>query len=112
LGAARVAGIDIDPQAIISSRQNAQQNAVAVDFYLADDMPSMKVDILVANILSLPLKLLAPALAGVCTNGGRIALSGILKEQVNEVVAIYSEWFEMNPPVMMENWVLLSGVKR
>jgi ribosomal protein L11 methyltransferase len=111
LGASRVIGIDIDPQAIIASQQNALQNAVEVDFYLADDMPKLEAGILVANILSLPLKLLAPALSEMCRKGGRIALSGILKEQASEVAAIYAEWFEMDAPVFLENWVLLSGVK-
>jgi ribosomal protein L11 methyltransferase len=112
LGAGSVMGIDIDQQAIIASRQNALQNSVEVDFYLADATPAMHVDIVVANILSLPLKLLAPALAGICRVDGKIALSGILREQVADVSAIYSEWFAMQPPVFMENWVLLSGVKR
>jgi ribosomal protein L11 methyltransferase len=112
LGAGRVVGTDIDPQAILASRQNALQNKVEVSFYLADSIPTLEVDIVVANILSLPLKLLAPALAGACRTGGEIALSGILREQASEVSAIYTEWFAMHPPIFMENWVLLSGVKR
>ncbi|HEY8084181.1 MAG TPA: 50S ribosomal protein L11 methyltransferase [Methylophilaceae bacterium] len=111
LGAGNVMGTDIDEQAIIASRQNAQQNTVEVNFYPADAVPSLQVDIVVANILSLPLKLLAPALAGICRTGGKIALSGILREQANEVSAIYAEWFAMDAHVFMENWVLLSGVK-
>jgi len=111
LGAGSVVGTDIDPLAIIASRQNALQNEVEVSFYLADAIPTLEVDIVVANILSLPLKLLAPALAGACRSGGKIALSGILREQASEVSAIYAEWFAMHPPVFMENWVLLSGVK-
>jgi ribosomal protein L11 methyltransferase len=112
LGAGNVVGIDIDPQAIIASRQNALQNNVVVDFYLADATPAVSVDIIVANILSLPLKLLAPALAGACRIGGKIALSGILREQADDVIAVYGEWFDMKPPVFMENWALLSGAKR
>ncbi|HEY7985528.1 MAG TPA: 50S ribosomal protein L11 methyltransferase [Methylophilaceae bacterium] len=112
LGAGNVVGTDIDEQAILASRQNAQQNTVEVSFYSADDIPVLQVDIVVANILSLPLKLLAPALAGACRIGGKIALSGILREQASEISAIYAEWFAMNPPVFMENWVLLNGVKR
>jgi ribosomal protein L11 methyltransferase len=77
-----------------------------------DDMPALNADILIANILSLPLKLLAPALAEACRKGGKIALSGILREQVSDVAPIYAEWFEMDAPVFLENWVLLSGVKR
>jgi ribosomal protein L11 methyltransferase len=112
LGAAKVTGVDIDAQAIIASRQNALQNNVQVEFYLVDEMPDLNADILVANILSLPLKLLAPALADACREGGKITLSGILREQVNDVAQIYAEWFEMDAPVFLENWGLLSGVKR
>lgn len=112
LGAGKVIGIDIDPQAIIASHSNAEQNQVVADFYLADDMPAIAADIVVANILSIPLKLLAPALAQACRSGGKIALSGILAEQAEDVMAIYAEWFDMAAPVFMDNWTLLSGTKR
>lgn len=112
LGAGKVLGIDIDPQAIISSRSNAEQNQVEADFWLADAMPPIAADIVVANILSIPLKLLAPALARACRSGGKIALSGILAEQADDVMAIYAEWFDMAAPIFMDNWTLLSGIKR
>ncbi|MCE9632677.1 MAG: 50S ribosomal protein L11 methyltransferase [Methylophilales bacterium] len=112
LGAGEVIGIDIDPQAMIASRYNAQQNEVQAQFYLPDEIPSLRADIVVANILSIPLKLLAPALAGACKAGGKIALSGILAEQAQEVAAIYTEWFNMSEPIFMENWTLLTGIKR
>lgn len=112
LGAGEVIGVDIDPQAIIASRQNAQQNQVSAEFYLPDNAPSLSADIVVANILSIPLKVLAPALAGACKQGGKIALSGILAEQAQEVAAIYAQWFNMAEPVFMENWTLLTGSKR
>lgn len=112
LGAGKVLGVDIDPQAIIASHSNAEQNQVSADFYLADDMPAIAADIVVANILSIPLKLLAPALAQSCRSGGKIALSGILAEQAEDVMAIYAEWFDMAAPVFMDNWTLLSGIKR
>jgi ribosomal protein L11 methyltransferase len=112
LGAGKVIGIDIDPQAIIASHSNAEQNQVVADFYIADDMPAIAADIVVANILSIPLKLLAPALAQACRSGGKIALSGILAEQAEDVMAIYAEWFDMAAPVFMDNWTLLSGTKR
>lgn len=112
LGAGKVLGVDIDPQAIISSHSNAEQNQVEAEFCLADASPDFSADIVVANILSIPLKLLAPALAHACRSGGQIALSGILAEQATEVSAIYAEWFEMNDPVFMDNWTLLSGTRR
>lgn len=112
LGAGQVLGIDIDPQAIIASRSNAEQNKVAADFQLADTTPTISVDIVIANILSIPLKILAPVLAQACRSGGKVALSGILAEQAEDVMAIYAEWFDMSTPVFMDNWTLLSGIKR
>ncbi|OIQ82327.1 ribosomal protein L11 methyltransferase [mine drainage metagenome] len=113
LGAGDVLGVDIDPQAMVASRYNAENNlASSVAFVLPNDMPAITTDIVVANILSSPLKLLAPALAGHCRKGGRIALSGVLAEQAEEVSACYSSWFDMHAPVFMENWTLLTGTKR
>lgn len=113
LGAGETLGVDIDPQAILSSQQNAEQNAVAAEFCLPDAMPlSYTADVVVANILSIPLKVLAPVLAQACRPGGRIALSGILAEQADEVAGVYAGWFDMAPPVFMDNWTLLTGTKR
>lgn len=111
-GAGETIGVDIDPQAMVASRFNAENNGADVRFFLPDDMPTMITDVVVANILASPLKVLAPALASHCKSGGRIALSGILREQAEEVSAIYGEWFEMNPPQPLENWVLLTGRKK
>lgn len=112
LGAGSTLGVDIDEQAIISSRHNADQNQVNAWFCLPDAMPDFQADIVVANILSIPLRILAPALAAICRSGGRIALSGILAEQAESVMAVYSEWFDMANPEYREQWTLLSGVKR
>lgn len=112
LGAGATLGVDIDPQAIVSSLQNAEQNDVEAVFCLPDAMPPQAADVVVANILSIPLKMLAPLLAQSCLSGGRIALSGILAEQAEEVSGVYAQWFDMAPPIFMENWTLLSGSKR
>jgi ribosomal protein L11 methyltransferase len=112
LGAAEVVGVDIDGQAIISSNFNAEQNQVSADFYMATDYPEKQADIVVANILSSALSVLAPALAGACKQHGRIALSGILREQAEQVSAIYAEWFTMDAPVFMDSWTLLTGTKK
>lgn len=112
LGAGETLGTDIDPQAIQASRYNAENNHAEVRFELPDAMPQFTADVVVANILTNPLRLLAPALAGYCRPGGRIALSGILREQAEDVSACYSEWFDMAPPVSLDNWVLLTGRKR
>jgi len=112
LGASEVVGVDIDAQAIISSEFNAEQNQVSADFYMATDYPEKQADIVVANILSSALSVLAPALAGACKQGGKIALSGILREQAEQVSAIYAEWFTMDAPVFMDSWTLLTGTKK
>ena len=112
LGAKEVVGVDIDAQAIIASQFNAEQNHVEADFYMATHYPEKPADIVVANILSSALMVLAPALARACKKHGRIALSGILREQAEQVSAIYAEWFNMDAPVFMDSWVLLSGTKK
>ena len=112
LGAGKTLGVDIDPQAMVASRYNAENNQADVQFTLPDAMPPFTADVVVANILASPLKVLAPALAAHCRPGGRIALSGILREQTGDVSACYNEWFDMEPPLALENWVLLTGRKR
>lgn len=112
LGAGLVVGTDIDAQAIQSSVYNAEQNAVTADFYLASQYQSQEFDIVVANILSSALSVLAPALAKSCKDRGKIALSGILREQESAVSAIYAEWFDMEAPQYMDSWVLLTGTKK
>lgn len=112
LGASKVVGTDIDAQAIQASLYNAEQNAVQAMFYHANDYQTEEYDIVVANILSSALSVLAPALAKSCRPGGKIALSGILKEQAEAVSAIYATWFDMQPPVYMDAWVLLTGSKK
>lgn len=112
LGASKVVGTDIDAQAIQASLYNAEQNAVQASFYHANDYQTEEYDIVVANILSSALSVLAPALAKSCKSGGKIALSGILKEQAEAVSAIYAPWFDMQAPVYLDAWVLLTGSKK
>lgn len=117
LGAAQVLGTDIDPQAIAASRYNAERNAVEAEFLLPDALSpgrlrAQPADLVVANILSSALSVLAPALAAACRAGGRLALSGILREQADQVAAIYAEWFNMQAPVYLESWVLLTGIRK
>ncbi len=112
LGASDVVGTDIDTQAIIASEYNAQQNKVNATFVDANQYQTAQFDIVVANILSSALSVLAPALASSCKLGGKIALSGILKEQAQDVSAIYAQWFHMDAPLTMDAWVLLTGTKR
>lgn len=112
LGANKVVGVDIDEQAIQSSVYNAEQNQVTADFFTAKQYQAESFDIVVANILSSALSVLAPALAGACKPGAKIALSGILREQASAVSAIYAEWFDMEAAQTMDAWVLLTGTKK
>lgn len=112
LGAGKVIGIDIDPQAVQSARDNAERNAVDAQFYLPDTAPSAQYAIVIANILSNPLKVLAPMLAARVRSGGHIVLSGILAEQAEEMRALYGKWFSMHPAKIDEGWTCLSGIRR
>lgn len=115
LGAERVVGTDIDPQALEASRDNAQRNQLADErfpLYLPDAMPAEPADILVANILAGPLVSLAPQLSTLVKPGGRIALSGILAEQTGEILAAYTESFELDPVAEKDGWIRVSGVRR
>ena len=112
LGAASASGVDVDSQALQASRDNATANQVVAQFYLPDDAPQQQVDIVVANILTNPLKLLAPLLAQATRLRGRIVLSGILSAQAEDVMKIYSQWFNLVPPIMEDGWACVSGTKR
>jgi ribosomal protein L11 methyltransferase len=114
LGAAPVLGIDIDPQAVEAARDNAARNAVVARFGLPDDVElgASRYQVLVANILTNPLKALAPLLAGKVEVAGRVALSGILEAQAEDVIAVYGAWFEMRVWAVDEGWVCLEGRRR
>jgi ribosomal protein L11 methyltransferase len=112
LGAGEVVGVDIDPQAVQASRDNAQRNGVDIRFALPDGLARAQYDVVIANILSNPLRVLAPALAASVKTGGRIVLSGVLAEQAEEMNALYGEWFDMAPARTDEGWARLTGIKR
>ena len=111
LGSAPVHGVDIDPQAIVAARDNAERNAVDACFEDSDKPIDGQFDIVVANILSNPLKVLAPAICGHVRPGGRLALSGILAEQAEEMIAIYAAWIPLVIADTREGWVCLAGRK-
>jgi ribosomal protein L11 methyltransferase len=111
LGARRAVGVDIDPDAVGTARANARRNDVAGEFLEACAPLTFTADVVIANILANPLKVLAPMLASRCRRGGQIALSGILSDQASEVESCYSPWIAFAPPAEAEGWVCLSGVK-
>jgi len=113
LGAASVIGVDVDSQAVQASHDNASVNGVDdIRFYLPDDMPTGNYDLVIANILTNPLRMLAPLLAKATRQGGRIVLSGILEEQAQDLMKIYQQWFDLNAPTFEDGWSCLSGYKR
>ncbi len=112
VGAASVTGTDIDPQAVEAAHDNALMNQVEASFYLPDDMPEGTYDVVVANILANPLKLLAPALLGRVKPQGALVLSGVLARQADEVISAYRA---IDPSVKLavwrqeEDWVCIAG---
>ena len=118
LGIDHADGVDIDPQALTATHDNAETNQVRdkIETFLPDDYQKQhadtQYDIVVANILSGPLAELASMLAGHTKAGGDIVLSGILREQAGHLIETYSQFFKMDEPVFEEDWVLLHGVKK
>ena len=115
LGARQAVGTDIDPQALEASRDNAERNGIAPErftLYLPEQLPQEPADVVVANILAGPLVSLAPQITALVKPGGRLALSGILAEQADEVRAAYSGAFDLDPTADKDGWVRISGVRR
>ena len=111
LGAAQVTGVDIDEQAVQATRDNAQANHVVVQSLLPDGLSDGHFDVVVANILSNPLKVLAPMLAGRVRSGGQLILSGVLERQAQEVAAAYAPWLPLTVWQARDGWVCLAGTK-
>lgn len=109
LGAGVVHAVDIDEQAVQSTRQNAQINHVQVEAFLPDGVPDGCSQIVVANILSNPLKVLAPMLAARVAPGGFLVLSGVLERQAAEVAQAYAPWISLQVWQAREGWVCLAG---
>jgi ribosomal protein L11 methyltransferase len=114
LGAKKVIGIDIDPQALQASLANAKRNYVddRLELYLPKDQPTLKADIVVANILAGPLRELAPIIMAYVGDQGLLALSGVLEEQAQSLQNIYGQCCDMAPVTVQEEWVRLNGQKK
>jgi ribosomal protein L11 methyltransferase len=114
LGATAVSAVDIDPQALLATRDNAERNGVAhlITPQLVETASLAPVDILLANILAGPLESLAPSFASLVQVGGRLVLSGILRNQAEAVATTYAPWFDIAPVVVRDDWARLDGVRR
>jgi ribosomal protein L11 methyltransferase len=111
LGASKVLGVDIDPQAVSAAKNNAERNNVSAQFDDSSRALRGQFDIVVANILANPLKALAPAITAHVRPGGRLALSGILAEQAEELIAIYAPYILLSIADSREGWICLAGIK-
>jgi len=112
LGAAHAIGIDIDPQAIQSSRDNARRNGVEdrLALYLSQDKPNdLRADVVVANILAGPLREMTPLIGALPKTGGLLGLSGILASQAASVAAAYADRFQLDPVAEKEEWCRITG---
>ncbi|NIF60000.1 50S ribosomal protein L11 methyltransferase [Enterobacter sp. Ap-916] len=115
LGAAKAIGIDIDPQAIQASRDNAERNGVSdrLELYLPKDQPEvMSADVVVANILAGPLRELAPLISVLPVEGGLLGLSGVLASQAEGVCEAYVDKFTLDPVAEKEEWCRITGRKQ
>lgn len=114
LGAKRVVGIDIDPQALLASQDNANRNDVGeqIELYLPEHQPELQADVVLANILAAPLRELKTVITNYCKVGGKLVLSGILDNQAQEISDLYSQYFDMEPIMIDGEWARVSGVKK
>ncbi|WP_375751746.1 50S ribosomal protein L11 methyltransferase [Vibrio sp. HN007] len=115
LGAAKVIGIDIDPQAIIASTANAERNGVAdkLELFLPQDQPdNLIADVVVANILAGPLRELSGVIKGLIKPNGLLAMSGVLDTQAEDVANYYRDELEVEPIVEMQEWCRIAGQKK
>ena len=114
LGAKQAYGVDIDDQALLSSKDNAERNHVSAKLELFKD-PRGKVPpcpLVVANILAGPLAELEPNIAALCAPGAKLALSGILESQAKEVITAYSQDFTIDYTKTLDGWVLIAATRK
>jgi ribosomal protein L11 methyltransferase len=114
LGAASASAFDIDPQALIATRQNAARNGLGARLQVAASSTALAgpYDFVLANILAGPLIELAPRLQSLARAGAEIALAGMLQRQAPEVAQAYDPWFDIAPEAEREGWTLLAGRRR
>jgi ribosomal protein L11 methyltransferase len=114
LGAGRVYAVDIDPQALIATEQNARRNGIVSGLHVMapDKLGSVQADMVLANILSNTIIQLAETLVSLVKPGGQLVLSGILREQLTAVRNAFIQAFDFESETEAEDWILLAGKKR
>jgi len=113
LGARAACAFDIDPQALIATRDNAGRNGVSGQLEICGtaDPPQGRFDLVLANILAGPLQQLAPALADLCPTG-TLLLAGLLEGQAAAVADAYAPWFDIETAARRDGWIALAGHRR
>lgn len=109
LGAGDVLGVDIDDKALVAAQDNAQRNGVSLRLQHSREPLDARFDIVVANILTNPLCVLAPLLSARVAPDGRIALSGVLEAQAEQVIAAYAPYIALEVGAAHDGWVRLEG---
>lgn len=104
-----VCGIDIDPQAVSSTLENARRNKVQLQAHDTSSNAPQPADIVIANILSNPLKVLAPLLSSLVKPGGHLVISGVLERQIDEVCSAYPSYLNVKPWRVQDGWACLAG---
>ncbi|MGZ8199766.1 MAG: 50S ribosomal protein L11 methyltransferase [Methylosarcina sp.] len=113
LGARAAYAVDIDPQALTATENNAIKNNVRdkIHCFLPEQLPALQADLILANILAKPLCDLSERICALLAPQGRLILSGILQEQTQSVIEAYQKAIRFSVPVQQEDWILLSGTK-
>lgn len=125
LGAKQVLAVDIDPQAVLATKQNAERNGVQdrILTFLPEEFVSYQkdhpelVDTITANILAKPLIGFAPYFASLLKQGGSIVLAGLIQNQTQDVIDAYTPYFELDPAFAYDqaddaHWHRLNGIKK
>ena len=109
LGAGHVLGVDIDEKAVEAAQDNARRNRVDMQVQHSGKTLNETFDIVVANILTNPLCVLAPAIASRIAQGGRVALSGVLEQQADQVIEAWAPYARLHVGATLDGWVRLEG---
>ena len=110
-GAGAITAVDIDPAAVEATLANASANQVALHADTADSLGNESFELILANILATPLKLLAPLLSTRLGPAGTLVLSGILSSQAPELQAAYAPWLALDVADEDDGWILMTGVQ-
>ena len=115
LGASKASGVDIDPQALLATRDNVQRNALQAEqfpVFFPDACPREPVDIVLANILAGPLVELAPTLGKLLKPGAKLCLSGVLNTQQQSIVAAYESSINIDSVETKDEWICITGTAK